>query len=233
MTIGVRALTKRFGPTQALDGVELEAREGEVLGIIGPNGSGKSTLLLCMAGLTEADEGELLLDGEPIEGADVRRAMICVEDGIRPWEDQSVGWLLPFWTRLHGRTRAEMTPIVQALGVAELWPKRIGILSKGQRKRVILALGLLAAQPAVLFDEPFDGLDLRQTHAATTVLREAAARGRTIVVSMHQLDHAPRICDRLVLLDNGRIAGVGTMDELRAAAGVAGGSLEDVFLALT
>lgn len=233
MTIAVRDLAKRFGPTQALAGVGFSAHPGEVLGVLGPNGSGKSTLLLCMAGLADADDGEVTWNGEAIDGTRLRRTLICIEDGIRPWEDQRVGWLLEFWTRLHGRARSEMPHILDALGVTALQSQRVGELSKGQRKRVILALGLLASQPVILFDEPFDGLDLRQALAATTVLREAAANGRTIIVSMHQLDQAMRFCDRLVLLDNGRIAGEGTMTELRERAGLPDGSLEDVFLALT
>jgi ABC-2 type transport system ATP-binding protein len=233
MTIGVRDLARRFGPTEALKGVSFDARPGEVLGIIGPNGSGKSTLLLCMAGLAEADRGEVVASDVPIDGSELRRVLICVEDGMRPWEDQWVGWLLPFWARLHRRPLSDVPPIADALGVSALWPQRVGVLSKGQRKRVIIALGLLAAQPVVLFDEPFDGLDLRQARAATDVLRGAAAGGRTIVVSLHQLEQATRICDRLVLLDNGRVAGQGTLAELRQTTGLPDGSLEDVFLALT
>jgi ABC-2 type transport system ATP-binding protein len=233
MTLRVVGLTKRFGPTQALDGVGLTAHPGEVVGVIGPNGSGKSTLLLCVAGLTEADAGEVQWNDEPVDGAAVRRLLICVEDGIRPWEDQRVDWLLRFWTRLHRSPDTERRLVSDALDVTILGDKRVGILSKGQRKRLILALGLLASQPIVLLDEPFDGLDLRQARAATNVLRDAAARGRTIIVSMHQLDQAGRFCDRVVLLDNGRIAGDGTMPELRARTGLAQGSLEDVFLALT
>ena len=230
--IGVRSLSKRFGPTQALRDVTFGARAGEVLGVIGPNGSGKSTLLLCMAELATADDGEVLREGMSIEGAELRSTLICIEDGIRPWEAQPVGWLLHFWTAMHG-TSDRLTRFVLPLGLAELMTKRVGVLSKGQRKRVILALGLLAAQPVVLFDEPFDGLDLRQARAAADVLRAEAGANRTIIVSMHQLDQATRICDRLVLLDNGRVAGIGTMDELRAKVSLPGGSLEDVFLALT
>ena len=233
MRIGVRSLTKRFGPTQALNGVGFTAPSGQVLGIIGPNGSGKSTLLLCMANLTDADDGEVLRNDEPIEGREVRRTLICVEDGIRPWEDQNVGWLLRFWMTLHRRALSDLQPVVAALGVAELSAKRVRVLSKGQRKRVMLSLALLASHPVLLLDEPFDGLDLRQTRAAIDILRSAAAQGRTIIVSMHQLDQAPRICDRLVLLDNGRVAGEGTIEELRAASGLPSGSLEEVFLALT
>lgn len=232
-TLEVRSLRKRFGHTQALDDVGVVARPGEVLGVIGPNGSGKSTLLLCVAGLAEADSGETRWNGARLEARDLKNVLICIEDGIKPWEEQRVGWLLEFWTRLHKRSLSEIPAVADGFGVTELRGKQVKVLSKGQRKRVILALGLLAAQPVVLYDEPFDGLDLRQAQAASDVLRAACASGRTVVVSMHQLDQATRVCDRLVLLDNGRVAGAGSMSELRAAAGVPDGSLEAVFLALT
>jgi ABC-2 type transport system ATP-binding protein len=114
----------------------------------------------------------------------------------------------------------------------------IGTLSKGQRKRVLLGIGLLTPQPALLIDEPFEGLDLRQSRDIATTLRAHAARGRTLFMSIHQINHAARFCDRFVLLSNGRVRGEGTVQELAAVAAArnAAGSpedLEEVFLALT
>ena len=106
-------------------------------------------------------------------------------------------------------------------------------LSKGERKRLLLALALLATQPVLLLDEPFDGLDLRQLRDVAALLRAEAATGRTIVLSLHQLADAPRVCDRIALLDDGRIVAEGTLDELREAAGLPDGDVEALFLALT
>ena len=97
----------------------------------------------------------------------------------------------------------------------------------------MLAIGLLTPQPLLLLDEPFDGLDLRQTRDVMSVLKESAARGRTLFLSIHQLGDAARICDRLVLLSSGEIVGEGTLAELRSKATLAAGGLEEVFLALT
>ena len=110
---------------------------------------------------------------------------------------------------------------------------RLGELSKGEHRRVMLAVGLLTPQPMLMLDEPFDGLDLRQTRDAMRVLRSHALSGRTLFLSIHQLRDAELICDRLVLLSDGRIVGEGTLDELRARAGLAGANLEEVFLELT
>ncbi len=97
----------------------------------------------------------------------------------------------------------------------------------------MLALALLTPHPLLLMDEPFDGFDLRQTREIMNVIREVAGSGRTLVLAIHQLIDAERVCDRFVLLADGRIRGVGTLDELRARTGKAAAGLEDVFLALT
>jgi ABC-type multidrug transport system ATPase subunit len=106
-------------------------------------------------------------------------------------------------------------------------------LSKGYRRRFLLALGLLAPRPVLLMDEPFDGFDLRQTREVMDLLRNEVVDGRTLVLSIHQLADAQRICDRLVLLGDGRVRGVGTLAELTLAARLpVGTDLEEVFLAL-
>ena len=113
----------------------------------------------------------------------------------------------------------------------------IGSLSKGQRKRALLAIGLLMPQPVLLADEPFDGLDLRQSRDVAQTLRSYASAGRTMFLSIHQIKDAARVCDRFVLLSGGTIRGEGTFDELAVAgrrrAARATGDLEEVFLALT
>ena len=98
---------------------------------------------------------------------------------------------------------------------------------------MLLAIGLLTPAPVLMLDEPFDGLDLRQTRDVMQVLRASAAEGRTLFLSIHQLGDAARICDRLVLLSGGRVVGEGTLDELRAKAVLPSADLEEVFLALT
>jgi ABC-2 type transport system ATP-binding protein len=108
----------------------------------------------------------------------------------------------------------------------------IGALSKGQRKRALLAIGLLTPQPALLIDEPFEGLDLRQARDITAALRTHAERGRTLFLSIHQISDAARFCDRFVLLNAGRVRGEGTLPELAAQAKMPE-NLEEVFLALT
>jgi ABC-2 type transport system ATP-binding protein len=109
----------------------------------------------------------------------------------------------------------------------------VGTLSKGERKRVMLALGLLTPQPLLLLDEPFDGLDLRQTRDVMSLLRRETASGRTLMLSIHQLVDAERVCDRVVLLNNGTTVAEGDFAMLRAQANLKDGGLEEIFLALT
>ena len=144
-------------------------------------------------------------------------------------------------TRLHGRIfggrREVRDEAVKQLGLDRLWHQPLGTLSKGQRKRVLLAIGLMTPQPVLLADEPFDGLDLRQTREVAAMLRTHATRGRTLFLSIHQIGDAARVCDRFVLLSTGRVCGEGTLQQVSALAaqrtGTQSADLEEVFLALT
>jgi ABC-2 type transport system ATP-binding protein len=206
-----------------------------VLGIIGPNGSGKSTLLACAAGLVRADGGELAWNTRIIDGEARRQVVFFMPDGITPWADHRVHAVIATWRSLNGRTEAEARDRVRALSLDGLLGRAVRELSKGERKRLLVALALLAAQPVLLLDEPFDGLDLRQLRDVAELLRAESRLegGRTIVLSLHQLADAPRVCDRLALLDGGRIVAEGTLAELRTATRLPGGSVEELFLALT
>ena len=117
------------------------------------------------------------------------------------------------------------------LDLVALQHAKVGSLSKGEAKRLDLAMGLAAPPPVLLLDEPFDGLDLRQTRQVMEILRREAAKGRTLVLSIHQLTDAARACDRFLLLDHGKSVAEGTLHELTSRTGA--GGLEEVFLALT
>lgn len=228
----VHHLTKRFGDHCALRGASFSVRAGEVVGLVGPNGSGKTTLLECLAGLLAIDSGVLRPD-EPLAPRTRRDAMFYMPDGILPWPDQTVGWTLRFSASLHGVLRDDVDEFARALDLVSLDRKRVGTLSKGQRKRLLIALALLTPQPLLLLDEPFDGLDLRQSREIGPLFRRVAATGRALLLSIHQLHDATRVCDRLVLLSDGRVVGEGTLEQLRVRAGLPDADIDEVFLALT
>jgi ABC-2 type transport system ATP-binding protein len=238
MLFEVNGLGKRFGHIHALADVSFHVDKGEVLGLIGPNGAGKSTLFECLAGVLPCDSGTVQANGRVVATQERPALLFFVPDAIAPWPSQSVRWALDF-TLGFLRGRADLREeIVDQLDLRQLLPQAIGTLSKGQRKRVLLAIGLLTPQPALLIDEPFEGLDLRQARDIAAALRVHAARGRTLFLSIHQISDAARFCDRFVLLSAGRVCGEGTVQELAARAFPRNGSgphedLEEVFLALT
>src|SRR5262245_57706164 len=227
-------LSKRYGGLWALRNASFSVSAGEVLGLIGPNGSGKTTLFECLAGVIPASGGRVIAAGRELSANERKEVLFYVPDGIRPWPDQSVGWVLELIAGVYGTSALKSADVIHDLGLDEFLDSRTGALSKGENKRVLLAIGLLSPQPILLLDEPFDGLDLRQTRDVIRVLRDYAARGRTLFLSIHQLTDAARVCDRLVLLSGGELVAEGALGELRERSGAAAGSgLEEVFLALT
>jgi ABC-2 type transport system ATP-binding protein len=242
-------LTKRYGRLTALHDVSFSIREGEILGLIGPNGSGKTTLFECLGGVLPIDGGMVLQDGRPLTARDRASSLFYLPDGIAPWPSQTVRWALEFVQQFFQRAPTptggrilyptpSVAEVIEQLDLEVILDSTIGTLSKGQRKRALLAMGLLIPRPILLADEPFEGLDLRQSRDVAQTLRRHAASGRTMFLSIHQIGDAARVCDRFVLLSGGRVCGEGTLPELSALAAARSGSpatddLEEVFLALT
>jgi ABC-type multidrug transport system ATPase subunit len=229
----VEGLAKRYGEQRALSDISFAVHAGEVLGLIGPNGAGKTTLMEAIAGVLAPDAGYVLWRGTALSLPRRREFLFYLPDGIRPWEEQHVARVTKFFATVYGRPDSVVAETIRALGLASVLRKRIGELSKGYGRRLLLALALLTPHPLVLMDEPFDGFDLHQTRDVMGVLRDAAASGRTLVLAVHQLADAARVCDRFVLLAEGRIRGAGTLAELRAQSGNPSAGLEDIFLAIT
>jgi ABC-2 type transport system ATP-binding protein len=228
----ISGVSKSYGSLLALDGVSFSIRPGEVLGLIGPNGAGKTTLFECLAGVLPPGSGTRL----------AHEQAFYLPDAITPWPAQTVRWGLDFIVGFLGGRASLRDEVIRSLSLEPLMGSRIGELSKGQRKRALLAMGLLAPQPVLLVDEPFDGLDLKQSREVAATLRAHAAAGRTLFLSIHQIADAARLCDRFVLLSGGRMCGEGTLEELTTAATtrhpeIAGSfqpaDLEEIFLALT
>jgi len=230
-------LSKTYGAIAALRDVSLTVRDGEVLGLVGPNGSGKTTLFECIAGVLPADTGTVTIDGRAVETGARGRHLFYMPDAIAPWPSETVSWALDFTVGFFGGAAARRKDVIDRLDLEPLLNRRIGALSKGQRKRALLGVALLTPQGLLLADEPFDGLDFRQTREVGAGLREHAAAGRTLFLSIHQITDAARVCDRFVLLSGGRVCGEGTFEELAALAAMRGaadtGDLEKVVLALT
>jgi ABC-type multidrug transport system ATPase subunit len=234
--LSINNLTKRYGSRVALDAVSFSIRSGEILGVIGPNGSGKTTLFECLGGVLPADHLTIAAGDRTLTPAERRTHLFYLPDNIAPWPGETVGWALGHMSRLFEAGDPLRLEVIRLLALESLLVRRIGDLSKGERKRSTLAMSLLTNRPVIFADEPFDGLDLRQTREVAHALRSWVSSGRTLCLSMHQIGDAARVCDRFVLLSNGSVRGEGTHDELRQRVAMPTSApldLEDVFVALT
>ena len=237
----VSGVSKSYGRLRALDSVSFSIQPGEVLGLIGPNGAGKTTLFECLAGVLPSTAGALLQADQVIDARTRGTLLFYLPDAIAPWPAQTVSWGLDFVIGFFGGRATMLHEVIGSLSLDSILEAPIGALSKGQRKRALLAMGLLAPQSLLLVDEPFEGLDLKQSRDVAATLRAHAEKGRTLFLSIHQIAAAERLCDRFVLLSGGKVCGEGTLEELKTTAltrssmtpGPPPRDLEEVFLALT
>jgi ABC-2 type transport system ATP-binding protein len=231
--IDVRHISRCFGSLIALKDVSFSVQPREILGLVGPNGAGKTTLLEIVSGLQPAESGAVIWRNAPLAPTERKLAMFYVPEATTPYPAETVGTVLGLFARLFTCEHERLASTIRALRLDPVMETRVGDLSKGYRRRLLIALGLLAPQPLLIMDEPFDGLDLRQTRDVIGVLRQTANEGRTLLLSIHQLVDAERVCDRFVLLSGGTVRGEGTLEVLRGLARVGEVGLEEVFLALT
>jgi ABC-2 type transport system ATP-binding protein len=229
----VAGLSKRYGDEQALADVSFDVPSNEIVGLIGPNGAGKTTLLEAIAGLIPVDSGDVFWRDNALPFDRRRDSIFFLPDGVRPWQEQHVLHVFKFFAAVYGRSGHTLANTIRLLGLSPVLRKRVDALSKGFGRRLMLALALLTPHPLLLMDEPFDGFDLKQTREIMKVLRQVALGGRTLLLAIHQLMDAERVCDRFVLLAGGGVRGTGTLDDLRRRTGQVEAGLEDVFLALT
>jgi len=166
----VCGIKKKFGTYQALADVSFSVIPGEILGLFGPNGSGKSTLLECITGLEAADSGTINWQGKQCPPDKRKQILWYQPDNILPYARQKVRTTLTFFRDIHGAAKAELERLVNRLELISVLDKALQNLSKGYRRRVLLALALLSRRPLLMLDEPFDGFDLRQSLSVMKLL---------------------------------------------------------------
>jgi len=214
-------LHRRFSDVVALDGVSFAVPEGRIVGFVGRNGAGKTTAMRIALGVLDADEGEVRWRGAPVDTAARRRFGYMPEErGLYP--KMRVLEQLVYLARLRGMVkgdaRASAQRLLATLEVVGDPGARVESLSLGNQQRVQLAAALVHRPEVLVLDEPFSGLDPVGVDVLSGVLRRAARTdGAAVVFSSHQLDLVERLCDEVVLIDRGRIAAKGTIDELRAS----------------
>lgn len=235
--IEVRGLVKRYGRQRAVDGVDLDARAGEVVALLGPNGAGKSTTIKALVGLLRPTTGSLV-----VAGHDVLRAPLAAKAAVGYVPDRP--YLYPKLTarellRFVGRLRR----VQDAEGRADAWLERFGLTdvgneivetySHGMRQKLTFAAALLADPAVLVVDEPMVGLDPRAARQVRDLMRDHAARGRTVLLTTHNMDVAEAVAQRVVVLHRGRVAAQGTLAALRDRVGRDDADLEAIFLQLT
>ncbi len=214
-------LTRRFGDVVALDDVTFTVPEGELVGFVGRNGSGKTTTMRIVVGVLEPDAGQVIWRGAPADAVARRRFGYMPEErGLYP--RMRVHEQLVYLARLHGIDTTEAdrraTELFETLQVEAKPSDRVESLSLGNQQRVQLAAALMHRPELLVLDEPFSGLDPTGVDVLGAVLaREAREHGVPVVFSSHQLELVERVCDRVVLIERGRVLAEGAIDELRAA----------------
>ena len=207
MTLEGRRLVCSYGPTRALDGVDIVAGGGQIVAVVGPNGAGKTTLLRALSGERTPDHGEVLLNGSPVSGADPgwrgRVGLVSHRTGL--YRKLTVAENLNFFAALHAvpGARNAVAQALETIGAATLAGTRVEALSRGQAQRVALARSLLHDPDILFLDEPFTGLDPAAAAALETTLRARRAAGGVIILVTHDLTRALDLADRVVALRRG------------------------------
>jgi ABC-2 type transport system ATP-binding protein len=235
--IEAHGLTKRYGETPAVDNLELQVAAGEIFGFLGPNGAGKTTTIKMLVGLLRPSSGRAFIGGYDIQIQPLpAKALIgFVPDTPFLYEKLTGQEFLRFIGRLYSLESALAGQRAQDLLAMFDLADRAGDLvqgySHGMRQKLSLAAALMH-QPRIFFlDEPTVGLDPKSARQVKDLLRQLAAQGTCIFMSTHILEIAERMCDRIGIIDRGRLLACGTMEELHAAGGT--GTLEDIFLQVT
>jgi ABC-2 type transport system ATP-binding protein len=224
-------LRKAYGLKPAVDGLDLEVPRGSFFGFLGPNGAGKSTTIRMLTGLIPQDSGSIEILGYklPEQELEIKRRIGLVPDEAFLFDRLTGLEFLEFAGRMYGLPRA--TAVERAYGLMHLFEladdgKIIGEYSKGMRKRVAMAAALIHHPDLFLMDEPFEGVDAVGARLMKDILLDQVRRGATIFLTSHVLEVVERLCDRVAIIDHGKIVMCGSMEELRAG----GESLEDAFV---
>jgi ABC-2 type transport system ATP-binding protein len=220
--LAASAISKRYGATTALQGIDLEVREGELLGLLGPNGAGKSTLVKIACGLVRPTGGQVRVCGAPAGSADARRRLGYLAELFR-----FPGWatateLLELHQQLAGSVggAGERAELLELVGLAEARDRRVETMSKGMQQRLGIAQALVGQPPLLLLDEPTSALDPAGRRTVRGLLEELRRRGVAVLLNTHLLSEVERVCDRVAIIDRGVLVAAGRPDELSRPGGV-------------
>ncbi len=230
MSLQISNLSKKYGTQTALNGVNIDIQNNEIIGLLGPNGAGKSTLMKSIVGAIGIDEGEIILNNENIKENPIsskRRIGFLPEDNPL-YDEMYIHEYLSFVAELRGVAKTRIDEVIVQLGITPEASKKIGQLSKGYRQRVGLAQAILHEPELLILDEPTNGLDPNQIIEIRSVIKEAG-RGKTVLLSTHIMQEVEALCTRVILMHRGVVIQDGPVEEFRGRFG----SLEEAFATYT
>ena len=216
----IKALRKSYGNVVAVDGVALQADRGETVGLLGPNGAGKTTTVSIIAGLLRPDSGEVLIDGRPLRGDTdpIKRKIGLVPQDIALYDELSAAENLTFFGALYdirgAKLKRAMGDALDLVGLADRTKDKVSAFSGGMKRRLNLAAALLHDPEILLLDEPTVGVDPQSRNAIFDNLETLKKRGKTLLYTTHYMEEAERLCDRLVVIDHGRVIANDTLQGL-------------------
>jgi ABC-type multidrug transport system ATPase subunit len=238
--IQVEGVQKAYGELKALDGVGFTVCPGEVFGLLGHNGAGKSTLAKILAGLLRPDAGAATICGHDVasDPLSVRGRFGYLPEESVLYDELTAREHLELFADVRGVPRADAGPraerLLEFLEIAHAADRPVRGYSRGMRRKTAIAVSLIGDPEAILFDEPTGGLDPDGARRFAELLAELKRRERTVIIQSHILGLVEKRCDRVGILDHGKLVASGTPEELRVHAGLPEGTdLEDVFLHLT
>jgi ABC-2 type transport system ATP-binding protein len=220
--LAVRGLGKRYGQVQALDGVDLELAEGELVGLLGPNGAGKSTLVKIACGLVRPTEGKAEICGAPAGSAVARRALGYLAELFRFPGWMSADEVLELHQRLARSDggAGERSELLALVGLTEARDRRVEAMSKGMQQRLGIAQSLVGAPRVLLLDEPTSALDPSGRRTVRELLERLRERGHAVLLNSHLLSEIELVCDRVAIISRGRLVAEGSPAELSRTRGV-------------
>jgi len=216
----MKNVVKRYGDTLALDHLNLDVMEGEILGLLGPNGAGKTTAIRTLCGLIDADSGEATVLGkkQSIKNLEARREIGLVTQEITVFTDLTAAENLRYFGGLYGLRGAELQANVKEMlefvGLSDRAKKKPGTFSGGMQRRLNIACALVHKPKLVIMDEPTVGIDPQSRNHILESVKDIAKNGTTVIYTTHYMEEVQAICDRISIMDMGRVITEGTMDEL-------------------
>jgi len=219
--VEVRNLTKRYGQLVAVNSISFEVRRGELFGFLGPNGAGKTTTARVLTGVIKADAGAALVMGSKAGSLKAKQTAGVVPEMANAYTDLS-GWdNLMLMAELYGvptaRAEERSKGLLQAVGLLERKDSPVKTYSKGMKQRLILCMALVSDPKVLFLDEPTSGLDVQSARLIKDLLRSLNARGKTIFLTTHDMDEANQLCDRVAIINEGKIVAIDAPERLRMA----------------